>query len=669
MPPPIDTPSSNADELPEHVDDEHPVDPDTGKKITRPRNAWILFRNEMLDRVPRLPDGSRQPMADASKIISAWWKKATPEVKYRYELEAEKEKEEHKRKYPNYRFQPKSKMQKAKEKAAKREAAKKAQQQTKKTKTRAPTPPQVYASAHATSYLAAALANQASLSTASTSLMSTYGREGPSPPLSLASTPTTTPSPFPSSDFEQGSSTSTSATSAQAMPSPSDALGLGLPSPLSFDGQEEANARVPQRPPTRLPPRKKVSKIKTEIFSRVASSSNDATRALTPATGTSSALSPLPWPLPSGNAQHATPQSCEPSPSSALVPPCTPSPEQWSGASTFAHVPAAPDNLTGDLNLTMPDEYSDEFFGNLHFGLSALPENEGMFSMSMDAFAGHQLPDQFDVSLDPTMPTVTPELTQSFSDFLNTFDFRHQPDDSLQDVPPPSMDPISAPEPDPSSDMWQMWTNAEHTVGDAPSSSAMLTTDQEFQYDRMGLEPPAQEPTPPAEYLHPIPEANEDAMQVQDAPQHQAEGASHLAIPSHYPAHLASDPDFVEVYQQYVAKVQQRRVQAGPHVEQQYHHAPYTPQEQQQQLPHDEVQYHPHAYAHESRNPSYSGPISPPSSVAEDVHSTACYVPPSGAATTIGIRRVGGTWRPPAGPPPSEEAGSRVPSWGSVVSI
>ncbi|EKM54000.1 uncharacterized protein PHACADRAFT_81332, partial [Phanerochaete carnosa HHB-10118-sp] len=75
--------------------------------ILRPRNAWILFRNEMLDRVPRLPDGSRQPMADASKIISAWWKQVSPEEKYRYELQAEQEKEEHKRKYPNYRFQPK----------------------------------------------------------------------------------------------------------------------------------------------------------------------------------------------------------------------------------------------------------------------------------------------------------------------------------------------------------------------------------------------------------------------------------------------------------------------------------------------------------------------------------------------------------------------------------
>lgn len=664
MSPSVDTPSTSAGELPEHVDEEQAVDPTTGKKILRPRNAWILFRNEMLERVPRLPDGSRQPMADASKIISSWWKTASPELKYKYEMEAEREKEEHKRKYPNYRFQPKSKMQKAKEKAAKREAAKKAQQQSKKVKTRAPTPPQPYASSHATSYLAAALANQSHQSAAATSYIPVYGREGPSPPLSLASTPTTTPSPFPSSDFEQGSSTSTSATSAQTMPSPCDALGLALPSPLTFGGQEEANARVPQRPPTRIPPRKKGPKIKTEPSSRVVSSSSTTARAQTPATGTHSALSPLPWPLPGDDAQQSTPQSRERSPSGAVLSPSAPSPHQWDVAHAYPAIPTSSDGLTADLNLTIPEEYSEDFFNNISLGISPLPQNEGIFSLPMDAFVGDQLPDQFDVSLNPPMPTITPDLSHSFSEFLNTFDFCAHTDGASQDPPPPV---------EPHPEMWQMWTRTEAQPTEAPSST-LLTSNHELPYQQMHVEQPVlQEHTPPAEYMHPIPEANEDSMQVQEAPPppQQAHMSPQIAIPAHYPAHLASDPDFVEVYSQYLTKVQQRRMQQSPHVEPQHYSSQYTPQDQTQRLPHEEVQYDPHAYVEPSRQPSYAEqqqPLSPPSSNAGDVHPPAHYVPPSGAATTIGLRRVGGTWRPPVGPPPTEASGSRVTSWGSVVS-
>ena len=129
------------DELPEPTDGKHLVDPITGKKILRPRNAWILYRNARLDEVERLPDGSRQPMAEASKVISRWWKDERQEVKARYELEAEKEKAEHRRKYPNYRFQPKSKQQKQKEQEAKKEAKKKMQLAAKKARGIGITPP------------------------------------------------------------------------------------------------------------------------------------------------------------------------------------------------------------------------------------------------------------------------------------------------------------------------------------------------------------------------------------------------------------------------------------------------------------------------------------------------------------------------------------------------
>ncbi|KAI0344788.1 hypothetical protein BDW22DRAFT_1327090, partial [Trametopsis cervina] len=82
------------------------VDPATGQKILRPRNAWILYRKTRLDDVPPLSDGSRAPMAKASSIISSWWKNETKDVKKKFELMAAAEKAEHKRRYPDYKYKP-----------------------------------------------------------------------------------------------------------------------------------------------------------------------------------------------------------------------------------------------------------------------------------------------------------------------------------------------------------------------------------------------------------------------------------------------------------------------------------------------------------------------------------------------------------------------------------
>ncbi|KAI0696739.1 hypothetical protein BC835DRAFT_1271569, partial [Cytidiella melzeri] len=82
------------------------VDPATGQKIPRPRNAWILYRKTRLDDVPLLPDGSKQPMAKASSIISHWWKTEVKEVRMNFEMLAAAEKAEHKRRYPDYKYKP-----------------------------------------------------------------------------------------------------------------------------------------------------------------------------------------------------------------------------------------------------------------------------------------------------------------------------------------------------------------------------------------------------------------------------------------------------------------------------------------------------------------------------------------------------------------------------------
>lgn len=276
------------DELGEPVDGLPMVDAVTGKKILRPRNAWILYRNAHLEKVARLPDGSRQPMAEASKVISRWWKAETREIRATYEAQAEREKAEHRHKYPHYKFQPKSKQQKQREQAAKKEAKKKTQLANKKGRTRGLTPPTF--SSTQTSYMAAAWANQTA------NLAPTLAPPTLSPPLSLASTPLSGPSPLSSSDLEY----STSATSPMSA-SPSSAMGLGLLPSMTFSGQETANARVPQRTPARLPPRSKGQRYSSGSSSpsRVPSSATvtpPTPPASSPAPSASHMLSPLPWP-------------------------------------------------------------------------------------------------------------------------------------------------------------------------------------------------------------------------------------------------------------------------------------------------------------------------------------------------------------------------------------
>jgi hypothetical protein len=291
------------------------------------------------------------PMAEASKILSKWWKSESQDVRTRWELEAERLKLEHKKAYPGYRFQPKSKSQKLREKTAKKEAVRKAQLLKQKTKTRASTPPRPYATSTATSYLAAAMAYQAKEAVKSPLPPSTFGSEGPSPPPSQLGTPHSTPSPYNVSDFEQGSS-STSATS-YTLPSPSDALGLALPSSLTFAGQDEASALVPSRGPPRLPPRPRGKKMQSETsLSSVNTASSGVTvRAESPATGTPSALSPLPWTMSAGGAPppQGLPRPRDFSPSTAPAASTTASPQPWQHSTLYDVPQESTEGLAHDL--------------------------------------------------------------------------------------------------------------------------------------------------------------------------------------------------------------------------------------------------------------------------------------------------------------------------------
>ncbi|KAI0044992.1 HMG-box, partial [Auriscalpium vulgare] len=80
------------------------------EKPPRPRNAWILYRSDMVKNLPDLEPGQpKRPQADASKAIAVMWKGETAEIRAEYQRQAEREKEEHAIKYPGYRFLPRKK--------------------------------------------------------------------------------------------------------------------------------------------------------------------------------------------------------------------------------------------------------------------------------------------------------------------------------------------------------------------------------------------------------------------------------------------------------------------------------------------------------------------------------------------------------------------------------
>ncbi|KAJ3482094.1 hypothetical protein NLI96_g7218 [Meripilus lineatus] len=139
----------------------------------RPRNSWIIFRTEMLNkRGPPEPGTKKQPQADVSKVIAKLWHDAPPDIREEYERKAANEKAEHERKYPNYKYKPKSKADKERERQTKK--AEKLRQKEEAKKAKIPKPPPFAYGTQVTYYAAAAA-------------MLPGPNDYPSPPLSLAS--------------------------------------------------------------------------------------------------------------------------------------------------------------------------------------------------------------------------------------------------------------------------------------------------------------------------------------------------------------------------------------------------------------------------------------------------------------------------------------------------
>jgi hypothetical protein len=144
----------------------------------RPPNAWILYRSDMVRELPPVAPGTpRRAQAEVSKMISDMWKAAPERVRQHYEQLADAKKAEHQAMYPGYRFQPMKKEEKERLREEKRLEKEKDRAQSRRHRSR-PTPYPVAGPAtgmpHGVQFYQPDLY---------------YGSDGPSPPLSAASSP------------------------------------------------------------------------------------------------------------------------------------------------------------------------------------------------------------------------------------------------------------------------------------------------------------------------------------------------------------------------------------------------------------------------------------------------------------------------------------------------
>ncbi|KAI5310696.1 hypothetical protein KEM55_003316 [Ascosphaera atra] len=97
--PPADSPNGANSKLPSRF---CLCQPD--RKIPRPRNAFILFRQHLQLSVVAQNPGLSNP--EISKIIGNQWQMMSPEAKQQWKDLAEEEKMRHQQQYPDYRYQP-----------------------------------------------------------------------------------------------------------------------------------------------------------------------------------------------------------------------------------------------------------------------------------------------------------------------------------------------------------------------------------------------------------------------------------------------------------------------------------------------------------------------------------------------------------------------------------
>ncbi|KAI0093125.1 hypothetical protein BDY19DRAFT_989795 [Irpex rosettiformis] len=668
-----------------HEDEEPMVDPATGQKILRPRNAWILYRKTRLDDVPLLPDGSKLPMAKASSVISHWWKTETKEVRRKFELMAAAEKAEHKRRYPDYKYKPRTPHQiaLAKEKKKVEKKMQAAKDKSKKAKPVESAPPPLTSMAH-TSYIEAALANQLVVAR---QIIVKHGPRGPSPSMSFSSTPADTPSPLSLSDFEQGSSSTT--TTSHQTPSPNDMLGLSLAPPSFNFSDQKSSLRAPRHIPARIPPRQRakrhVSGINTTSGSRVPSSSSLVM--LSPATSTPTSLSPLAWPPTS---QYPSPQSGDEPLSSELVP--RNGNELYWGDEPSGSNPTEGGSVSIDLDFNPAS--SGDIFGDMEYfhsmGLSIPERNEGVFEVSAAPFLGG-VPEQIDVNL--MNYEVSDQERERFESILNDFDFSaFQPaNDATVDQTIPEQLSLS------NGSVWEQWNAEQQQQPSPPQETSNMdgyTTHAPSRPQEQSMSPQYHaskyEEQQPAPLLIDIHQSQETVVQQENVPQ---------GMPTMpFSPEVLADPEFQAMFAGYLERKQKQNNQPSSST------AQYTPPERAEEIHHPHphctqasIQHHQQyqeqytsqltqqmqcdasGFGEEQQHHMHTQSIHDVHTIETPIHTPPTqanrWVPPPGAMHA-GTRRVAGSWRPPpsiqqetwsAPQSPVECApGSRLPSWAGV---
>ncbi|KAH7915236.1 hypothetical protein BJ138DRAFT_1109913 [Hygrophoropsis aurantiaca] len=220
-----------------------------GVKPPRPPNAWILYRSDKLKSLP--PTEHRRAQAEVSRLISNMWRSESDVVKLEYERRADARKAEHQRLYPNYRFQPVKREDKERAREEKKLAKERARAESKRGKARH--------SPYATPPVAGPSGSQHHLAAPQPQYMAMYnpeqryGRDGPSPPLSAASSPNDTSSVSESHGQESLSLPQSAAASTNASPNPNFmALPQGnyaihprLMMPQGYTAQSQAPSPMP----------------------------------------------------------------------------------------------------------------------------------------------------------------------------------------------------------------------------------------------------------------------------------------------------------------------------------------------------------------------------------------------------------------------------------------
>lgn len=616
--------------------DDSQIDPATGEHIPRPRNAWILYRKDRLAEL-RAANTERTPMSDASKIISKMWKEAPPSVRTFYETKADQEKADHARKYPNYRFCPKSKAQKAAAAIKKRAAAKSSRAPKHRSRTSSATLAAVrnasgtFHTSTQVPYYAAAMLNQG-LSTAVA-----CAPEGPSPPLSLASTPVSTPSPFPSSDFEQGSSTT--GTSPQNSPASTSGLGLrpghGRVQHFEFETQTEASRDATRRVPPRLPSRPRSRKDLGH-----GAATGDATTLPSAvhldADAAPAALSPLPWVLPESGQPSSHVPSRNPSPSNLLL---SDSHDQlYSTEGMFEPVPLDSDPDPIDMNYPlqgMSELEAYDWTSLMGTGFDSI-SSEGIYTLPSGPFQG-VAPPVIDVNMAQAYGLSLQH--DQLSTALAMFDFSG----IIPPNPPLPLAGEGSQQQPLSEHVWDI-NEVIHDSGDGlPSSTVLATNDLPAPYESTQLDQPTAQSS---DYMTGVEE---------EVSQHVAQLLpGQNSVDPRFPPEYRNDPEFQDVFQIYMARKAQ--VKAPSSTSPSYTEPFYTTHNYEEEV---------------AAHRSFSEQSAAPEPAHESSASASTYVPPSGAVNSH-MRRVGGAWRPPVAQTPETVSQApdynRVPSWGSVTS-